>query len=118
MQIISRLHTHPSAEDIYEEARKTMPNISLGTIYRNLDNLSDDGVISRIAVDDGKMRFEANTKKHYHINCIKCGKVEDAPIDYNHNLDSKLKGLADYRIMGHNTEFFGICPDCIKNHKL
>lgn len=104
---------HPSADTIYTHLRRTYPNISLGTVYRNLALLSERNEILKLTYDAGADRFDANAEPHYHFVCKKCGAVIDLdmePIDYitevaNHNFPGQ--------ITGHTTFFYGICDDCI-----
>ena len=81
LEEIRKVHSHPTADQVYEEVRKRLPRISLGTVYRNLDILSECGLIQRIAPVSNQMRFDGDTSSHYHVRCIHCGKVEDAPIE-------------------------------------
>ncbi len=106
---------HPSADEVYELVRKRLPRISLGTVYRNLEILSEMGAIQKLELGGNIKRFDANTEKHYHIRCINCGRLEDAPIAFMGNLE---KGLCQeetgYRITGHCLEFLGLCPACME----
>lgn len=105
---------HPTADAIYVAVRKQMPNISLGTVYRNLTMLVDAGEIARIRVGDGVDHFDYDTSPHYHFVCTECGSVIDLDME---NIDSilKLAGAGfDGRIAGHVTYFYGVCGDCCK----
>ena len=66
---------HPTADVVYTNVRQQYPNISLGTVYRNLTLLSDMGEISRLRVGDGVDHFDADTSRHYHFICSKCGQL-------------------------------------------
>ena len=76
---------HPTADVVYENVRKEFPNISLGTVYRNLTLLSDMGELLRLRVGDGMDHFDATTEPHYHFICHGCGRVIDLEME---NLDS------------------------------
>ncbi len=112
LEEIRKVHSHPTADQVYEEVRKRLPRISLGTVYRNLDILSECGLIQRIAPVSNQMRFDGDTTNHYHVRCIHCGKVEDAPIEPVEGFEHSLGHLNDYSIIGHNLEFIGRCPRC------
>ena len=72
---------HPTASEVYEAARAQMPNISLGTVYRNLSELARDGTILKLdASGDSSARFDADTAAHAHYDCKKCGKLYHAPL--------------------------------------
>ena len=107
---------HPTADQIYERVRKRLPQISMGTVYRNLDTLASLGYIRKMEPDHTQMRFDANTKEHYHTTCMNCHKVDDFPIepldDTLENLEKALGKLTKYGVFGHRLEFIGLCPEC------
>ena len=95
----------------------------MGTVYRNLDILAKIGLIQKIDPGQGhpQMRFDGNTGDHYHITCIGCGRIEDVPVNSSDDaLDDLTKALvkvSEYRIAGHNLDFYGLCPLCMKAEK-
>ena len=109
---LKRLRTHPSADEIYEIVRKDIPRISLGTVYRNLEILSDLGKIQKLELGGSVKRFDGNTDNHYHIRCIRCDKIVDAPAKLIRNIEKKLDGNCGFKILSHRLEFLGICPEC------
>ena len=115
LEEIQKVNTHPTADEVYETVRKRLPRISLGTVYRNLEVLSACGLIQKIGPLSSQMRFDGITKNHYHLRCIYCGKVEDAPIETVDKLENAVREKSDYSILGHKLEFIGICPKCRKN---
>ena len=119
LEEVRKNHHHPTADEIYDRVRKKLPHISLGTVYRNLDVLTECGFIKKIEPDFPQMRFDGNTKDHYHITCLRCGMIEDAPIepmgDSLKNLENALGNLTKYGIFGHKLEFIGLCSKCRKN---
>lgn len=81
MDILRKNPVHPTAEDIYREARRTLPNISLGTVYRNLNFLRDQGFVREVrSRSDTSSRFEAEIPPHAHFHCTKCQRVIDVPL--------------------------------------
>jgi Fur family transcriptional regulator, ferric uptake regulator len=113
---------HPSASDIYENVKKRLPHISLGTVYRNLEILSSKGMIKRLSMPTGQKRFDAEMGEHHHIRCTSCGRVEDLPQQADENIEDLVARVGDtsgYKSMGFSVDFFGICPDCsgIKKEK-
>ena len=72
---------HPTADVVYSSVRNEFPNISLGTVYRNLTLLADLGEISRLRLGDGADHFDADTSPHYHFVCTDCGRVIDLDLD-------------------------------------
>ena len=71
---------HPTADTVYENLRQIYPNISLGTVYRNLGVLEENGQLMRIPMDNGSDRFDPNVVPHYHFLCRKCGCLQDVPM--------------------------------------
>ena len=112
LEEIKKTDSHPTADEVYELVRKRLPKISLGTVYRNLEILSSGSLIKKIGPTSTQMRFDGNTENHYHIRCIKCGKLDDFPAEPVVALNSKSSDFNGYLIMGHSVEFFGYCPEC------
>ena len=77
LSVIRSTDTHPTADWIYTETRKIIPNLSLGTVYRNLTELKKSGDIVSVDVGDGKEHFDRDTSPHLHLSCKKCGKISD-----------------------------------------
>lgn len=111
MKAVQAHRDHPSADDIYLELRKESPDISRGTVYRNLRLLSDKGDVTQVELPD-KNRFDWREEPHYHLRCTACGKLVDATMAYDAALDSALSEASGYLISHHNTVFEGLCPDC------
>lgn len=113
------MHTkeHPTADTVYMNIRAIYPNISLGTVYRNLNLLAQKGEILKINCQDGCERYDANVRPHYHFLCTRCGKVDDLEMESIEHIN-KIAG-ADFKgkIEGHVTYFYGICPDCLNNEE-
>lgn len=111
---LSTRKDHPTADVVYMNVRMQYPNISLGTVYRNLTLLSDMGEIQRLRVGDGVDHFDADTSPHNHFVCTECGSVIDLEmesIDYIKDMASKnFDGL----VTGHATYFYGLCGGCNK----
>ena len=105
---------HPTAETVYSNLKIDYPNISLGTVYRNLALLTEIGEIQKIPSSSGSDRYDHDTSEHYHFFCNKCGSVMDLEME---NLDF-VKEYAQKNfngtITGHTTRFYGLCPEC--NH--
>ena len=105
---------HPTADVVYTNVRLQNPNISLGTVYRNLTLLADIGEIQRLRLGDGVDHFDADTTPHYHFVCGTCSSVIDLEMD---NIESILNvANANFNgvITGHVTYFYGTCSCCTK----
>jgi len=105
---------HPTAEVIYYGVRETIPNISLGTVYRNLAQLHEQGEILKLHLEDGFDHFDADTKPHNHFLCQKCGAVMDLTFhsDQEQSIDQLANQEFDGQITGHFIYFQGICSNC------
>ena len=103
---------HPSAEQIYEDVHASYPHISQGTVYRNLNCLSEEGVICHVRVP-GADRYDLRTEKHYHMFCTKCRKVIDVPFSYKDYIDKEIAEESGFLISRHRLIFEGTCPDCL-----
>jgi Fur family ferric uptake transcriptional regulator len=112
LEELRKNNIHPSADEVYEMVRKRLPRISLGTVYRNLELLSEQGKIQKIEHAGSMKRFDGNPQKHYHIRCMNCDRLVDAPFDFLGDIEKKLGKSTDYKVMGHQLEFIGLCPDC------
>ena len=105
---------HPTAEMVYRNVRQEYPNISLGTVYRNLTLLAELGEIARINVGDGTDHFDPNTSLHYHFICKGCGCVQDLDIDNIVSINEMASQSFDGEISGSVTYFYGLCGKCRK----
>lgn len=105
---------HPTADTVYLNVKHKFPNISLGTVYRNLNLLADLGEVIKITTPIGGDRFDGHTHPHYHFCCTNCGSVLDMEMEQldaiNEIACEKFSGI----IEGHSLMFYGTCDDCIK----
>jgi Fur family peroxide stress response transcriptional regulator len=107
-------YDHPTAETVYTSIKDEFPNISLGTVYRNLSLLSDLGEIQKITVSGGADRFDGNPAPHYHFSCRKCGCVMDLQFSLDEDLDKLAGEHFPGIIESHRVLFTGVCQDCMK----
>lgn len=112
LEELNKLMTHPSAEEVYEVVRKRLPHISLGTVYRNLETLSELGEITKLEFGGTIKRFDPNPEEHYHIRCSLCDHVVDAPMAQLEHIEDQLSAETEFKIIGHRLEFYGLCPAC------
>jgi Fur family ferric uptake transcriptional regulator len=110
LEELSNTKKHPTAETLYSNVKKRLPEISIGTVYRNLEVLTKSGKAQRIIDRRRKNRFDGNPDRHLHIECTNCGRVDDLP---KNNVEILNKNIdIDYEITGYNLYFYGYCPDC------
>lgn len=101
---------HPTAETVYAWLKPSMPKLSLGTVYRNLHQMAEEGRVMEIP--GTVARFDANTAPHTHFCCGDCGSVSDLQIPYDPALDL-LAEQGGRRVLTHSLMFYGICPACM-----
>jgi Fur family ferric uptake transcriptional regulator len=111
LEILRSHGDHPSADEIYLEARKENASLSRGTVYRNLNLLAATGEIRQVKIP-GADRFDCRLEPHYHLLCTGCGRVVNVPIPYDAGLDCALRARMGYEIIRHRTVFEGVCPQC------
>ena len=114
--ILESLHNrtdHPTAEMLYNDIRKEFPNISLGTVYRNLALLSDNDVILKLNCGDGVEHFDGNIEPHNHFICKGCGDVLDIHMDNFNFINTLASSAFDGEILGNFTYFYGFCKKCV-----
>ena len=114
LEILRSTIIHPTADWIYGQARKVIPDISLGTIYRNLGNLKAAGDIMELNYGSTFSRFDGNPKNHYHFFCQSCGRIFDLDVEVLYDLERTIEQQTGARVTGHRMEFYGCCNDCQK----
>ena len=112
LEELAKVKTHPTANEVYDMVRKRLPRIGLGTVYRNLELMADNGMILKLEVGGSQKRFDATTELHYHIRCTSCGRVDDIEFSAMPQLDQLAANSSDYEVLGHHIEFSGICESC------
>ncbi len=112
-EYVNSVKSHPTAQNVYENIRQKSPNISLGTVYRNLENLSNQGKIKRIKSIDKNDRFDADITEHYHARCEKCGKIYDIYMDsVLEYLNKDVEKILNCEVTSKDIIFNIICQDC------
>ncbi|MDD6308408.1 MAG: transcriptional repressor [Clostridia bacterium] len=116
LEVLRNTTCHPDADWIFQRMREKMPNISLGTVYRNLAKLSADGTILKLQVGQNAERFDGCTDHHYHLACNVCGHVLDLSVPYASALDAAASE-SGCLVEKHTLLFHGKCPSCMGNNK-
>ena len=109
---LEKLSSHPTAAELYQIVRQRLPHISLGTVYRNLEILSESGKINTLQLGGSEKRFDGRTDIHYHMRCVRCGRVEDLPLEPIQAIDDALKTIPEFEVLSYRIEFAGICAHC------
>ncbi len=106
---------HPTADMVYQGVREEYPNISLGTVYRNLNFLVEQGEALRLTCGDGSEHYDGNPEPHYHLMCNQCGRVLDLEMPSLEHINTLAAAHFDGTVEGHSVLFFGACPECHKH---
>ena len=112
LRVLRSSNSHPTADWVYAEVRKDIPNVSLGTVYRNLRLLQERGEILELAFNGGSSRFDGTSHNHYHFRCMKCGQVFDIDEKVDRKLDERIARKTGFKISRHQLEFRGLCQEC------
>ncbi|MBP3627677.1 MAG: transcriptional repressor [Clostridia bacterium] len=112
MNVLHSTDMHPTASQVYKRVRQIIPNISLGTVYRNLSALSEAGEILTISVGEGCDHFDGNAKPHLHLHCRNCGNIADVEFDFK-SVENKIADLS-FAPETSVLVIHGVCKNCNK----
>ena len=108
---------HPTAEWVYQQLKPAIPDLSLGTVYRNLSMFKDEGLVISVGTVGGLERFDGNTIPHAHIVCESCGALLDAEtIELPDELLAHVQQDTGCEIRRCQISFTGVCPNCLQKH--
>ena len=112
LRVVMNTKSHPRADWVYDQVRREIPNISLGTVYRNLRSLAEAGEIQQLDMAGSTCRFDGNTESHYHFRCERCGRIFDLdePVDWS--IAERITKKAGFKITRHRVELLGLCTEC------
>ena len=114
LNVVMASNDHPDAKMVYERVKEVIPKISLGTVYRNLNDLVNLNEIKRISIKDGNDRFDKTICNHNHVYCIICGKVMDVNYTISNEDLKKIEKQTGFKITNSNFNIKGICNNCRK----
>ena len=118
LRIMKNTNSHPTADWVYERVKEEIPSISLGTVYRDLKLLKQEGEISEVSFVDTLSRFDGNTQNHYHFRCQQCSRIFDVGEPANEEIDKEVAQRTGFRISHHKLEFYGLCQRCQSSNLL
>ena len=113
LNIVQDTRTHPTADYVYEKARKELPNVSLGTVYRNLGQLVENNQLKSLNID-GTIHYDAFLDDHQHFQCKSCNRIFDIELNTK-DFVSKVESNTNHIIDGCQIHLVGICNDCQNN---
>lgn len=111
-EAVRHSRSHPSADTIYEQVRTQHPQISLGTVYRNLGQLTESGMLNKIAMPSGCDRFDGRLDEHYHMICTQCSTVVDVDLTHFSQIGQEIYHLTGFQISQCHLVLEGLCKDC------
>lgn len=114
LEELNRSKVHPTADELYERIRKKLPRISLATVYRNLEILSEAGLIKKLEISGRQKRFDWDPEPHNHVFCTLCQRVDNIVTPESRVPEIGLMQEKGYHVTGCRIEFFGLCPKCQK----
>ncbi len=110
--ILEDNNSHPTAEDIFREIRRSYPNISMATVYNTLESLNELGLIRELTIESDRKHFDSDPSLHHHVICTRCRRIDDVleELPQKAQLPASVRGR--YRLLGYNVEFYGVCKEC------
>lgn len=112
LEIVNSSCNHPTVDMIYKEVQKKIPNISLGTVYRNLNQLVEHGYIKKILIANESERFDKISEEHIHFICLSCKKVEDLLVEDLRKFLKKIEEENKMQILSKEIVLKGLCHNC------
>ena len=117
LRVIKNTTSHPGADWVYDQVRKKIPNISLGTVYRNLRLLAQTGEIKELDIPGSSSRFDGSNSKHHHLICEKCGRIFDLNESVDPTMEARITQKTGFKVKRQYLKFIGLCSDCQKQEK-
>lgn len=111
---VTALANHPTADEVYAHVRLTYPSISRATVYRILNQMAENGAVSRVRVSNYATHYDHCTAPHNHARCVKCGRVFDVHIKNEIEIDYSAIEAGGADIIGHSLVFTAVCGDCLR----
>ncbi|MEG1991050.1 MAG: transcriptional repressor [Christensenella sp.] len=117
LQAVTANKVHPTADAVFALLKPAHPELSLATVYRNLNQLAKCGLLQKVIVPNGADHFDSTLHPHYHMICEKCGAVVDIPEEYVPHFDADVAKKTGCRINHYSILFYGICKNCASSAK-
>lgn len=112
LEVLRETDSHPTADWIYRKLKDEIPELSLGTIYRNLKVLMDQGLILKLPFGSTYDRYDGQTAPHSHLICEKCGYVEDIDLPEYAEMKQRIEKMSSFTVTHHRFDFLGLCKKC------
>ncbi|MDR2068509.1 MAG: transcriptional repressor [Spirochaetaceae bacterium] len=128
LEVIRSTTSHPGAQWVYDQLKPVIPDLSLGTVYRNINFFRQEGLVASLGVVNGEERFDGDVKPHPHLVCRRCGRAADLPCPDSEAFKSLLTqiflslrdgGGGDFFCVDFPwTVFYGLCGSCAEQYSL
>lgn len=113
LDVLEASHDHPTAQDVLDRVRRTAPGIGAATVYRALNLLVESGRALELDLGDARAaRYDANTTRHDHVVCVRCGAAADVDAALPPRLAREVAEVSGFAVTGHDLRFRGLCPTC------
>jgi Fur family ferric uptake transcriptional regulator len=117
LKVLKGLTSHPTADELFQLVRRELPHISLGTVYRNLDVLCEQGLVARLELGGAQRRYDAGMAPHHHARCVRCNRLTDVPLDAISVLNFNVDEVMGFRLQDYRLELLGVCADCRRDEQ-
>ena len=115
LEVVQHSHAHPDAEEVYKLARKKIKSLSLGTVYRNLKLLVEEGQIREVQLTGKTLRYDGMLEEHEHFLCTKCNRIIDLPRSMSiKSVNTNSHALSGCQVIDYRLDLYGLCADCIQ----
>jgi len=112
LALLKQTELHPTADWLYAQLKPEFPSLSLGTVYRNLSLLTEQGLVKKIHSGSTFDRFEARVMQHYHLICTQCDSIRDIELPIYTEINDRASQMTDFLIQEHRIDFYGLCRSC------
>jgi Fur family peroxide stress response transcriptional regulator len=103
---------HPTAQRVYDEVKKVHPTVSLATVYKTLQILTEHGLIQELDLPESQARFDSYVEPHINLVCMRCGNIQDFDDDAAQELVERVAARAEFTGTGQRLDVYGICKTC------
>jgi len=112
LELLRATDAHPTAAELFDQLRPELPNLSLGTVYRNLEVLVSEGLAEKVASPGRAVRYDGNPEPHHHFVCEACGAIRDVDVSVPPQLQTSLRRRHRLRASRLRIDFYGCCESC------
>ncbi|TFH01344.1 MAG: transcriptional repressor [Calditrichales bacterium] len=112
LKSLQERNDHPTAEDIYQEIKKTYPTISLATVYKTLETFARHDIIHKVNRLHDMARYDGNNANHHHMVCVECKKIYDFQSENLNNLELPSSNFGNFKVSSYQVQFEGLCEQC------